>query len=79
MPKILTDEELEHHAANFLEQSLATLLGITFEQYLQDIEGHNQIALYLIEGGSLCTYLQTSRPVGKPTRKPAFTRLQKAI
>lgn len=76
---MISNELLEHHAANFLKQSLATLLGITFQQYLTDTEGHNQLAIYLIDGGSLCIYHQTTRPVGGNSRKPAFTRFQRAI
>jgi len=76
---LMPDEQLDHLAGLFLEHGLATLLGITFEQYLQDVHGHNQTALYLMDGGGLCAYYQPPRPVGKAPRKQTFNRLQQAI
>ena len=76
---MISNERLNFLATRFIDGTIAALLGITFQEYLTDPEGHDQTALYLVAGGSLCTYHQTPRPVGKARRKPVFNPFQKAI
>jgi len=75
----ISDERLNHLADKFVENRIGELLKITFEQYLQDPDGYNQTAFYLLDGGALCTYYQPARRVGKSHRQTTLTNLQTAI
>lgn len=69
----ISDERLNQLADRFLKNKIGKLLKITFEQYLCDPDGFDQDARYLLDGGSLCTYYQTGRQVGKSHRMAFIT------
>jgi hypothetical protein len=75
----ISDEQLNHLADQFVQNRIGQLLKITFEQYLQDPEGYNQTAFYLLGGGALCTYYQPGRQVGKSFRQAGFKSLKTAV
>lgn len=75
----ISDERLNHLADAFVTYRLGTLLKITFEQYLQDPDGYNQTAFYLLDGGALCAYYRPPKPVGRSPRPAAVQRYQTAI
>ncbi len=76
---MISNEQLDFLATRFIEGTIAALLGITFADYLTDPAGPDQIALYLVAGGGLCTYHQTPKRAGKAARKPILSRLKTAI
>ncbi|MDY0262007.1 hypothetical protein [Syntrophotalea acetylenica] len=75
----ISDERLNHLADAFVTYRLGTLLKITFEQYLADVDSYNQLAFYLLGGGALCAYYRPPKPVGRSPRPTAAQRYQTAI